>query len=56
MALAALAAGADGIQVEVHITPDEAVSDAAQTISFEQFDAMLDQLRRIADALGKEIR
>ena len=55
MALAALAAGADGIMVEVHPSPDEALSDAAQTISFEQLDAMLEKMKPIADAMGKTI-
>jgi 3-deoxy-7-phosphoheptulonate synthase len=55
MAQAALAAGADGLLVEVHPEPDKAWSDGAQTLDFEQFDKLLASLRRLADALGREI-
>ncbi len=55
MALAALAAGADGIMVEVHPSPDEAVSDAAQTISFAQLDAMLAALDAVAGPIGRKL-
>ena len=55
MSLAALAAGADGLILEVHPSPDDAVSDAAQTISFEQFDELLARLRELAGPLGREI-
>jgi 3-deoxy-7-phosphoheptulonate synthase len=56
MALAALAAGADGLMVEVHPEPARAVSDGAQSLDFAAFDALLDGLRRLADALGREVR
>jgi 3-deoxy-7-phosphoheptulonate synthase len=56
MALAALAAGADGLLIEVHPQPDRAVSDGAQSLDFDAFDGLLDALRRLAGPLDKEIR
>ena len=53
MALAAVAAGADAILVEVHPNADKAASDAAQTLYLNQFDELMAQLRVIASA-GKE--
>ncbi len=53
MALAALAAGADGIIVEVHPSPETAWCDGVQSLSFDIFDAMMDDLRRIAAAMGR---
>lgn len=55
MALAAMAAGADGLLLEIHPDPDRALSDGAQTISFESFDALLAKLKRLEDALEKQI-
>jgi 3-deoxy-7-phosphoheptulonate synthase len=52
MARAALAAGADGLLIEVHPDPDHALSDGAQSLDFDQFDKLLESLRRIAEALG----
>ena len=51
MALAALAAGADGLLIEVHPDPDQALSDGAQSLSFAQFDRLLESLRRLAEPL-----
>jgi 3-deoxy-7-phosphoheptulonate synthase len=56
MALAALAAGAHGVMVEVHPEPDKALSDGAQSLTFEQFDRLLEDVKRLADALGQELR
>ena len=53
MAKAALACGADGILVEVHIDPPNALSDGRQSLFPEQFAAMMRELRPIADAVGK---
>ena len=53
MARAAVAAGADGIIVEVHHDPDRALSDGAQTLRMEQFSEMMRQLRIIATAVGR---
>jgi 3-deoxy-7-phosphoheptulonate synthase len=53
MARAAVAAGADGLIVEVHPDPDRALSDGAQTLRPEQFVEMLRQVRAIAGAIGR---
>jgi 3-deoxy-7-phosphoheptulonate synthase len=55
MARAAVAAGADGLLVEVHPDPDRAVSDGAQTLKPAQFDEMMQQLRLIAQAVGRTL-
>jgi 3-deoxy-7-phosphoheptulonate synthase len=51
MALAAVAAGAHGLIVEVHPHPDEALSDGAQSLDFANFDRMMDDLGRLTAAL-----
>jgi 3-deoxy-7-phosphoheptulonate synthase len=53
MARAAVAAGADGLIVEVHPDPDHAMSDGAQTLTHAQFGEMMQQVRKIADAVGR---
>jgi len=53
MARAAVAAGADGIIVEVHPNADKAASDAAQTLYPDQFDTLMGELRLIATAVGR---
>ncbi|MGH7659084.1 MAG: 3-deoxy-7-phosphoheptulonate synthase, partial [Gemmatimonadales bacterium] len=53
MARAAVAAGADGILVEVHPTPDRAMSDGAQSLYPEQFEHMMREVRVIAEAIGR---
>ena len=55
MALAAFAAGADGLLLEVHPDPDHAQSDAAQTISFAEFEKLLASLRKLALPLDRTI-
>ncbi len=55
MARAAVAAGADGIIVEVHPEPDLALSDGAQSLYPEQFDDLMRQARVIAEATGRSI-
>ena len=56
MARAAVAAGCDGLLIEVHPNPDKAISDGAQSLFPEQFDKLMDQLRNIAPAVGRSIR
>jgi 3-deoxy-7-phosphoheptulonate synthase len=56
MALAAVAAGADGIMVEVHPRPDEARSDGEQSLTFEQFASMAAALRHIHDEVKTLIK
>jgi 3-deoxy-7-phosphoheptulonate synthase len=53
MARASIAAGADGLLVEVHPDPDRAVSDGAQTLTPPQFAEMMQQVRLIAAAVGR---
>jgi len=55
MARAAVAAGADGLLVEVHPDPDRALSDGAQSLRPEQFREMMGQLRAIAAAVERSI-
>jgi 3-deoxy-7-phosphoheptulonate synthase len=55
MARAAVAAGADGLIVEVHPNPDRALSDGAQTLRPEQFQELMAQLRIIAPAVGRRV-
>jgi len=56
MARAAVAAGADGLMVEVHPQPDRAKSDGAQSLYPEQFDELMRQVVQIAAALGRAVR
>ena len=53
MSKAALAAGADGILVEVHPSPETALCDGDQSLSIEEFRSMMDELRPIAAAVGR---
>ena len=53
MALAAVAAGADGIMVEVHPHPDLALKDGAQSLTFENFQQLMSQLKSVAEAVGR---
>ena len=55
MGLAAIAAGADGIIVEVHCEPDKAFSDGAQTLYPEQFEKLMRDIDVLAPVVGKEI-
>ena len=55
MARAAVAAGADGLLVEVHHDPDHALSDGAQSLFPKQFAELMDQLRMIAQAVGRSV-
>jgi 3-deoxy-7-phosphoheptulonate synthase len=55
MALASLAAGADGLLVEIHPDPDHAQSDGAQTLNFVGFDKLLTALKQLAVPLGRTI-
>lgn len=53
MAAASVAAGADGLIVEMHPNPEKAMSDGYQSLDFTQFQEMMDRCRIIANALGK---
>jgi 3-deoxy-7-phosphoheptulonate synthase len=54
MAQAAIAAGADGIMVEVHECPERALSDGVQALVPDRFDELMGELRRVMAAVGKE--
>jgi 3-deoxy-7-phosphoheptulonate synthase len=55
MARAAVAAGADGIMVEVHPTPDRALSDGAQSLYPDQFDELMNEIRQIAPVVRRTV-
>ncbi len=55
MAKAAVAAGADGLIVEVHPNPENAKSDGYQSMNFDQFAAMMKACRRVAEAVDREM-
>ncbi|MEX2116045.1 MAG: 3-deoxy-7-phosphoheptulonate synthase [Bacteroidota bacterium] len=55
MARAAVAAGADGLMIEVHNDPDHAKSDGAQSLFPDQFEQMMREVRIIAEAIGRHI-
>jgi 3-deoxy-7-phosphoheptulonate synthase len=55
MARAAVAAGADGLLIEVHSDPERALSDGAQSLYLEQFEQLMNELRMIAPAVGRTI-
>ncbi|MBN1854612.1 MAG: 3-deoxy-7-phosphoheptulonate synthase [Pirellulales bacterium] len=55
MAKAAIAAGVDGLIVEVHPNPEEALSDGYQSLTFDQFREMMKICRRVAEAVDREI-
>lgn len=53
MAKAAVAAGADGLMIEVHPCPEEAMSDGQQSLTPDQFQTMMTELSRVANAVGR---
>jgi len=55
MARAAIAAGADGLILEVHPTPETALSDGAQSLKPEKFAQLMQELKRIAAAMDREL-
>jgi len=55
MARAAIAAGADGLLIEVHPAPDRALSDGAQSLAPDQFVELMRQCRAIAEVIGRRI-
>jgi 3-deoxy-7-phosphoheptulonate synthase len=55
LARAGVAVGADGLIVEVHHDPDHALSDGAQSLYPDQFAAMMRDLRRIAEIVGRTL-
>lgn len=55
LALAGIAAGADGLIVEIHPSPDHAMSDGAQSLDFAQFAAMMPRVQRVAEAVDRTL-
>ncbi len=55
MSRAAVAAGADGLLIEVHPRPEEALSDGAQSLRPELFFQLVQEVRRVADAIGRSL-
>ena len=55
IARAGIAAGADGLIVEVHAHPEEALSDGSQSLKPERFASMVQQVKAIAEAIGRSL-
>ncbi|PTL36935.1 3-deoxy-7-phosphoheptulonate synthase [Candidatus Methylomirabilis limnetica] len=55
MAKAAIACGADGLIIEVHPNPEEAQSDGLQSLKLEKFQQLMDELRPVAEAVGRRL-
>ena len=55
MARAGIAAGADGLMIEVHPNPSEALKDGFESLTFDNFAAMMDSVRAVARALGRPV-
>ena len=53
LTLAGIAAGADGVILEVHPEPDQAMSDGAQSLNFEQFAKLAPKIKTVAEAVGR---
>jgi 3-deoxy-7-phosphoheptulonate synthase len=54
-ALAGVAAGADGLMIEVHPSPDHALSDGNQSLNFDEFYELVPQIARVAHAVGRTL-
>ena len=54
-AKAAIACGADGLIIEVHPNPEEAQSDGLQSLKLEKFQQLMDELRPVAEAVGRRL-
>ncbi|HWO94596.1 MAG TPA: 3-deoxy-7-phosphoheptulonate synthase [Dehalococcoidia bacterium] len=55
MGVAGIAAGADGLMIEVHPNPDHALSDGAQSLTPDDFEHMMQSVGRVADAIGRSL-
>ena len=55
VSLAAIAAGADGLMIEVHVDPINALSDGSQSLKPERFEALMTALRPVAEAVGRSL-
>ena len=55
LAKAAVAAGADGLMIETHPCPEKALSDGPQSLTFDQFETLMDELKPYAQLSGREL-
>jgi 3-deoxy-7-phosphoheptulonate synthase len=55
MTLASIAAGSDGLLIEVHPNPDEALKDGAQSLTIEQFQSLMPRVHAVAGAVGRAV-
>jgi 3-deoxy-7-phosphoheptulonate synthase len=55
LALAAVAAGADGLMIEVHPNPDQALKDGAQSLTFDSFQQLMTQLAPVASSVQRKL-
>jgi 3-deoxy-7-phosphoheptulonate synthase len=55
LSLAAIAAGADGLMIEVHPNPDKAMSDGMQSLNFDEFAELMPRISAVASAVGKSL-
>lgn len=55
MAMAAVAAGADGLMIEVHNDPAKALSDGQQSLTPDQFDSVMDKVKKVSELMGKTL-
>ena len=53
--MASVAAGADGLLIEVHPNPDHALSDGAQSLTFDNFNRLMGKVGPIANIVGKSV-
>jgi 3-deoxy-7-phosphoheptulonate synthase len=52
---AAVACGADGLMIEVHPNPEEALSDGAQQLLPQNFAVLMAELRKVAESIGRQV-
>jgi 3-deoxy-7-phosphoheptulonate synthase len=55
MSKGAIAVGADGLIIETHCDPEKSVVDGPQTLSLEEFDTLMKELKPVAEAVGREM-
>ena len=56
LAAASVAAGADGVMIEVHPNPDQALKDGPQSLNFENFQQLMSQLTSVAASVGRKVK
>jgi 3-deoxy-7-phosphoheptulonate synthase len=55
LSLAGVAAGADGLMIEAHPNPDHALSDGAQSLTFQEFAGLMPRIAAVAEAVGRSL-